>query len=318
MIGFIDPERPYGCWPGAVIINGMAKKPQPNQSASPRPHPSAYREHIPELPEHFSLLSAQTGPSHDHKKHVSLKSDLELNGLKPVQVKGNYGHEEAAFLVPHRGTERDRRTVEVLGWKHKQESVLHSSGDKHKLVFRQNQGKEHQPDWTGEGGVAGTNINSHYTQLGDGRKFQLLVRPPRDVKKSVKWSVPAELLKSAEENGVQEKLERLKAALASPNNSHEMSAPKMMEIPRADLHMISPEDSCEACENSVENCSCYANLSQPRVEFDGQTLKLFFKSDWSDEDRDNFGDDIKARAGRLLLERKASRAREVLRRYKGN
>jgi hypothetical protein len=169
----------------------MAK--QQSKVKPPKPSLQDYKQYVPE---HFSMVSAQRGHGHSEKAHGSLKDDLELNGYKPVPVKGNYGYDEKAYLVPHKGTERDRRTVEMLGWKHDQESVLHSSSDKHKLVFRQKHGEPKQPEWTGEGGKIG-NHKSHYTELPDGKKIQLLVQPPKDVKKSAKWALPIDDLAKA-------------------------------------------------------------------------------------------------------------------------
>jgi hypothetical protein len=84
---------------------------------------------------------------------------------------------------------------------------------------------------------------------------------------------------------------------------------KVEEIPSKDLAkgIENPEKSCPACESSSEDCSCYVGLSAPKLEFDGKNIKLFFKSDWSTEDKDNFKEDLKRRAGIILRKREESR-----------
>lgn len=76
-------------------------------------------------------------------------------------------------------------------------------------------------------------------------------------------------------------------------------------IPSKDLAegIDSPELNCPACESSAEECSCYEGLSAPRLEFDGKKVTIFFKSDWSSEDKDNFKEDLKRRAGIILKKR---------------
>jgi len=44
-------------------------------------------------------------------------------------------------------------------------------------------------------------------------------------------------------------------------------------------------------------------LPKPRLEFDGKKVSIFFKSEWSLEDRENFVEDLKRRAGRILKKR---------------
>jgi hypothetical protein len=261
---------------------------------------------VPELPEHFSLVSSQLSATHDHRRHDSLAGDLKLNGMNPVPIKGNYGYDEHAYLVPHRGTERDRRTVEMLGWKHGQDSVLHSSNDKHKLVFRQKHGQDPRPDWTGEGGVAGEGIKSHYTTLPSGKKFQLLVKPPKDhiEKADAKWAMPLDTLtKSAAE-----KLDEIRGHLTT--------------LTKKDLAdgMACPDTQCDACERAVEQCVCYTGLSKPMLKSADGKLRIRFGNDWSAEDRENYLEDLKNRAGRMLLRKTvddAVEARERLRKLLG-
>jgi hypothetical protein len=94
-----------------------------------------------------------------------------------------------------------------------------------------------------------------------------------------------------------EKLETLRAKIQSEI------------IPSKDLAqgIDEPEEFCSACEAEAEECSCYEGLSAPRLEFDGKKIKIFFKSDWSPEDKDNFKDDLKKRAGIILKKREGAR-----------
>ena len=134
-----------------------------------------------ELPEHFSLLSAQTGSKHDEKAHESLKADLHQHGYSPKEVAGNYGYHEKSFLVSHKGSPQDKKTIEDLAWKHKQESVLHSSNLKNKLVFKDKE----KPSWEGEGYVHGPFLKNYFTKLPSGHHVALMVKPPKEeVKKS--------------------------------------------------------------------------------------------------------------------------------------
>lgn len=73
-----------------------------------------------------------------------------------------------------------------------------------------------------------------------------------------------------------------------------------------------PQSECPACERMAEKCICYLNLPRPRVEFDGKKLSIFFKNEWHEEDRVNFMNDLKARAGRILLEQRKEQAANVL------
>lgn len=73
-----------------------------------------------------------------------------------------------------------------------------------------------------------------------------------------------------------------------------------------------PEKECPACENSSEKCVCYTGLSAPRVEFDGKKFTFFFKSEWNEDDRSNFVDDLKRRAGLVAQKRIILEARKTL------
>lgn len=73
-----------------------------------------------------------------------------------------------------------------------------------------------------------------------------------------------------------------------------------------------PQKECPACERPVESCICYENLPPPKVEIDGRKVKIFFKSEWNEEDRINFINDLKARAGKILLEQRREQAASAL------
>lgn len=97
---------------------------------------------------------------------------------------------------------------------------------------------------------------------------------------------------------IREKLEALRAKV------------KEEVIPAKDLAegLEEPERECPACESQAEECSCYEGLSRPRLEFDGRKVTIFFKSDWSPEDKDNFKEDLKRRAGIILRKREEARS----------
>jgi hypothetical protein len=73
-----------------------------------------------------------------------------------------------------------------------------------------------------------------------------------------------------------------------------------------------PQIDCPACERPVKDCVCYTGLPNPRVEFDGKKVTIFFKSAWGEEDRLNFVDDLKRRAGTILDKRRILKAQDTL------
>lgn len=101
---------------------------------------------------------------------------------------------------------------------------------------------------------------------------------------------------------IREKLEALRAKV------------KEEIIPAKDLAegLEEPEKECPACEAQSEDCSCYEGLSRPRLEFDGKKVTIFFKSDWSAEDKDNFKEDLKKRAGIILRKREEARSNALV------
>lgn len=122
----------------------------------------------PKLPDHFSMLSA---PDHTYDQ---LKEQLSSHGYTPTQTIGHYTELEKSFLVPHKGTDSDHRTIEKLAWGHNQEAVLHSSLGSHKLTF---QDQSISP-WEGKGHVHGPFLNKFFTELPSGHRISLNVKNP--------------------------------------------------------------------------------------------------------------------------------------------
>lgn len=77
-------------------------------------------------------------------------------------------------------------------------------------------------------------------------------------------------------------------------------------VPKKELTagMLQPERQCEDCGSKASFCDCYQGLPRPRLEFDGKKVTIFFKSEWAQEDRENFVEDLKRRAGQLLKSRR--------------
>jgi hypothetical protein len=249
----------------------------------------------PRLPKHFSLISAQTSDQHDDKKHEELRGKLRDGGYDPVEVQTNHaGADEKSFMVEHDGTPDDRKAMEGMAKEHGQESVLHSSrlagpdGHGHHNELRMVQTGKSVP---GRGYRHGAGITSHYTTLPDGSRFQMgvgnlekeVVNEP--LAKPVRKSEAGEALREA---SVREKLERLRSLV------------KRESIPAADLRISDPESQCAACEQPAADCACYEGLSRPTISVAGGSVEVMFKSDWTPEDKDNFVDDLKRRAGIVL------------------
>lgn len=134
-----------------------------------------HKEPIP-LPDHFSMVSAQLSGKHNEEAHASLKNDLMQHGFKPQEADGNYGYPEKVFVVPHKGSDSDQRTIEQIGWKHKQDSVIHSLKGKNRLAFKDGQ------SWEGKGHREGPHLDKYFTKLPSGHIFSPNVSKP--VKKS--------------------------------------------------------------------------------------------------------------------------------------
>jgi hypothetical protein len=129
--------------------------------------------HIPAIPRHFSVISAQTSSQHSAKAHTELEQDLRAAGFEPKEVAGKFGYEERAYLVPHQGTKEHREAIESLGRKHKQQAVLHSSGLQNELVFMDGQASH-----KGVGMTVGEHLTDYYLRLPTGHKARLQVKAP--------------------------------------------------------------------------------------------------------------------------------------------
>lgn len=145
-------------------------------------HDPAYPDQssFPGLPKHFSLVSAQkTGSVHDQALHDSLHHDLTQAGLEATSVKSHHGDPEQSLMVQHSGSEKNEKKVEEIAWKYNQDAVVHHSEGKNKLVTKE--GDVYQ----GEGVSHGPHLQSHYTTLPSGHRFQLNVSPkPKKLKKA--------------------------------------------------------------------------------------------------------------------------------------
>jgi hypothetical protein len=87
---------------------------------------------------------------------------------------------------------------------------------------------------------------------------------------------------------VREKLERLRSLVKSES------------IPARELEISNPESQCSACEQGAADCACYEGLSRPTISVASGKVDVMFKSDWTPEDKDNFVEDLKRRAGIVL------------------
>lgn len=73
-------------------------------------------------------------------------------------------------------------------------------------------------------------------------------------------------------------------------------------IPKKDLAqgLANPAEECADCGSKQPICLCYSGMARPRLIFDGEKVTIFFKSEWAQDDRENFKEDLKLRAGRIL------------------
>jgi hypothetical protein len=122
---------------------------------------------------HFSIISAGRNPSDPkeakmkpddeffHKRHSELRDELEKKGLKYTEVVGHYSGKETSFMVFHDSTEltpktvksimvhhkdskeleKNRKMLDEIGAKYKQDSVLYGSGGKFNLSFTSGKNK---------------------------------------------------------------------------------------------------------------------------------------------------------------------------------
>ena len=128
------------------------------------------------IPCKYSLLSAQSSPTHNEDAHKAMLGELERDlGLKVHEIQGQYDYPERAFLVEHPGTPEIHEKLEHLGRKYGQQSVLHSADGKHTLVDLyqgtkfQGEGYENAP-------------TKRYLILPDGKKIRVKINEAEDVK----------------------------------------------------------------------------------------------------------------------------------------
>jgi hypothetical protein len=130
-------------------------------------HDPNYPNHFefPGLPEHFTLISAQkTDEPHNEDAHQMLGQELTEKGFQPQPVRGE---RELYFMVAHGGTDEHHQQIQEMAWKRGQEFVIHSSGEKNRMVYHD--GRERQ----GQGMVHGPFLDAQFIKLQSGHKFQL-------------------------------------------------------------------------------------------------------------------------------------------------
>lgn len=300
------------------------------------------------LPKHFSLISAQLGPDHDDQAHQALVSDLQGLKMKVTETDGKYGYPEKSLMVEHQGRSEDKSAVDALGRKYQQKSVLHSSfkGTKGKKGAHHNELRymDGSPSVTGKGYRVDPSVDDNYTEHPSIGKFQMHLDfdspEPNDatsmdqadsVKKSAKKAPKIKLAKRDIVKAFSpEESETSNVAKSSEDSKDDSEADKQAKIreklealrakvkeeviPAKDLAegLENPEEECPACESQSEECSCYEGLSRPRLEFDGKKVTIFFKSDWGAEDKDNFKEDLKRRAGIILRKREEARSNALV------
>ena len=296
------------------------------------------------LPKHFSLISAQLGPDHDDRAHRALLSDLQGLKMAATETEGSYGYPEKSVMVEHGGSAEDLSAIDALGRKYQQQSVLHSSfkGTKGKKGAHHNELRymDGRPSVFGKGYRVDQDAKDHYTDHPSIGRFQMHLDfgvPEEDKAASSEQGQPeasnASVNKSRRQPRVKVAKKDLVKAMSAPvseeskDDSEADKQAKIREklealrakvkeeiIPAKDLAegLEQPEEECPACESQSEECSCYEGLSRPRLEFDGKKVTIFFKSDWSAEDKDNFKEDLKKRAGIILRKREEARSNALV------
>lgn len=142
---------------------------------------ATYPSGEPELPQHFSAISAQKGPEHNEAAHRAMHSDLKLHGFNPTHTNGSWGYQERSFIVPHNGTEHEKKTLEEIAFKkYGQEAILHSSNLQNRIV-----NADGSPDWLGSGYTQGHHLDDMFTLLPSGHKVRMTVHPPKAKEEAV-------------------------------------------------------------------------------------------------------------------------------------
>ena len=132
----------------------------------------------PHFPDHFSLLSAQHGPSHNEEAHKKLYNQINEKGFKITEISGNWGYPEQSYMVEHDGKPSSLKTLEDIAFKnHSQEAIIHSSLGNNKLKYKDGKMSE------GFGHAHGSNFTDYYSVLPSGHKIRLNVTKD-DVSKS--------------------------------------------------------------------------------------------------------------------------------------
>lgn len=127
----------------------------------------SFLEKSKKLPHRYSIISGEN-PRAKKKTMYPLESHLKEGGYKYQKMKGKYGGQtEKSYLVHN----ADPEHINHLGKLHGQESVIHSEGGKHKMVYTtgDNAGKHHK----GEGHqVFDKEPKDNYSSL-NGKHFTL-------------------------------------------------------------------------------------------------------------------------------------------------
>jgi len=161
-----------------------------------------------------------------------------------------------------------------------------------------------------------------YTVAEKIKQFQERFKPEQDQKiTAILLDIESRLASLQENEGdeekkfklMQEALRQIKSEIKELKAAELAETEEKVVVPSKEMlvGVDSPERVCSACEQPSESCSCYLNLPRPRVEFDGRTFTFFFKSQWNEEDRLNFVDDMKKRTGLLLEKSRLKKAEEA-------
>lgn len=273
------------------MADELPKAPQDSNPAGVHPfHDPAYPDHFsfPGLPKHFSIVSAQkTGSVHDQALHDSLHHDLTQAGLEATSVKAHYGHPEESFLVTHSGSEAQQKKVEEIAWKYNQDAVIHHSENKNTLT-----GKDGTV-YEGEGIAHGPHIQSYYTQLPTGHRFQLNVSPePKKLKKADK---PFDLLSAQKKKRAHSETHPHHYGIVLGLNIFHATHEDHANL--AGLHIHNPND--EQFEEAVEKAKADG---QPAVVIHGDHPPMLWEGapasphphayDWHDGNTDHYSGDL--------------------------
>lgn len=109
-------------------------------------------------------------------------------------------------------------------------------------------------------------------------------------------------------DAVKDKIHKLRDAVSQKLKELETPKDETVTVPAKDVAegLLNPETTCDDCGNAVERCACYAGLPKPEITFDlkAKKLTILFKSEWSQEDKESFLEDLGRRAGRIIGRKK--------------